>query len=255
MSRIAAKLSRLLLILLALCLPLGAVFAQENEPELSLALRRDFGYRGGDDIQGRFTLLARGPDDLVQATFYIDEQVVAELEAAPFEFTFSTGEYPLGPHTLALSAVSADGRELRSETRQVNFVTAEESWAAAGRIAIPIIAVSFGLLAIGGIVSVLMGRGRPKGFRSGQYGLAGGAVCRRCKMPFARHMLAPNLILGKLERCPHCGKWAIVPAASHADLEAAEGRWAEENERGGMQVEADSQESLQRQIDDSRFMD
>jgi hypothetical protein len=38
-------------------------------------------------------------------------------------------------------------------------------------------------------------------------------------MPFSRSVLAPNMLVGKLERCPHCRKWAIVGRAGSADLE------------------------------------
>lgn len=58
----------------------------------------------------------------------------------------------------------------------------------------------------------------------GDYGLAGGAICPGCGKPFARHPLAPNLLAGKLSRCPHCGKWSVVARATPAALAEAEAR-------------------------------
>jgi len=72
-------------------------FGQEGT-ELRLTVRRTFGYRGGDQIQGRFALGVEGPDDLVQVTFLMDGEVIAEDRESPFEYGFHTGDYPLGPH-------------------------------------------------------------------------------------------------------------------------------------------------------------
>ena len=102
---------------------------------------------------------------------------------------------------------------------------------------------------VGALAPVLMGRG--KTFKPKQYGVAGGAVCPRCTFPYSRNMLAPNLLVGKLQRCPHCGKWAIVPRASQTALDSAEQRWSKE---GTSSVEAPSEEEkLRQQIDDSRY--
>jgi hypothetical protein len=65
-------------------------------------------------------------------------------------------------------------------------------------------------------------------FVPGQYSLAGGAVCPRCELPYSRKTFSPNLLVGKLERCPHCGKIAVVGRASPSALEAAEARLSEQ---------------------------
>ena len=52
-------------------------------------------------------------------------------------------------------------------------------------------------------------------------------------------------------RCPHCGKWAIVPRASSDALQAAEERFAAEN-KGTIQTQSEA-EKLQQMIEDSRF--
>ena len=102
---------------------------------------------------------------------------------------------------------------------------------------------------VGALAPAIIGRG--KEFKPGNYGAAGGAVCSRCTFPYSRQVFAPNLLVGKLQRCPHCGKWAVVPRASRSELEAAEARWARE---GTSSVEAPSQEEQMRQLlDDSRY--
>jgi hypothetical protein len=109
------------------------------------------------------------------------------------------------------------------------------------------------LLGLGVVVALagpmLLGRGA---FHLGQYGPAGGAVCPRCRLAFGRHLLSPNLVLGKLERCPHCGRIGVVPRAAAEDLAAAEARWAEITPSSSA---APPDEQLRRQIEDSRYED
>ena len=64
--------------------------------------------------------------------------------------------------------------------------------------------------------------------------------------------MGPNLLVGKLERCPHCGKWAIAGRASPAQLEAAEARYEKDAHQG--EVDPDQHERrYERMLDDSRF--
>jgi len=72
-------------------------------------------------------------------------------------------------------------------------------------------------------------------------------------MPYSRHFFSPNMLLGKLERCPHCGKWAIVRAAYGTELREAEQRFRADQEQGNIQVEEDEAGRLKRMLDDSRF--
>ena len=92
-------------------------------------------------------------------------------------------------------------------------------------------------------------------FVAGQYSIAGGAICPRCTLPYTRNTFSPNLLVGKLERCPHCGKVAVVRRASPADLEAAEARLAAGAAPGEAPAEMSEAERLRRQLDDSRFED
>jgi 8-oxo-dGTP pyrophosphatase MutT (NUDIX family) len=96
-------------------------------------------------------------------------------------------------------------------------------------------------------------RGGGEVFVAGQYSMAGGAVCPRCKLPYSRKTFSPNLLVGKLERCPHCGKLAVVGRASPADLAAAEARLSAKSPPDAPKPQEDDAERLRRQLDDSRF--
>jgi hypothetical protein len=60
------------------------------------------------------------------------------------------------------------------------------------------------------------------------------------------------MLVGRLERCPHCGKWSMVRRATPQELEAAENRLAEDEGRGALVVD-DEKERVRRMIDESRF--
>lgn len=234
-------------VLLAAAVP---VAAQDPEP-LPLSLSRDFGFASGGRIQGTFSLRVRGPEDLVRVEFVIDGRVVAVDEEPPFRYQFNTGSYALGTHTLAAVGTTADGRRLSSRVHSLEFVSAEEGFRVAGSIVLPLLAVIGALTLLGVLLPALLDRG-PR--RAGEYGLGGAAVCRRCGLPFGRSLLAPNLLTGKLARCPHCRAWQIARRASRAELEEAEARLAMQAGLGATQVE-DEAERLRRRIEDSRFED
>jgi hypothetical protein len=246
-------LSRILpLLLLALLLLPVPGLAQEGDETLELTIRRDFGYGGGTRIQGRFSMRVSGPDDLTRVEFLIDDQVVFSESEPPYRYNFSTGEFPAGVHTLSAIGYRQDGSTLQSRTWTFEFLTAEQARADIVKIVVPLVGVVVLFMLIGVLTPFLLGR-RKRGFRPGGYGTAGGAVCTRCGLPFSRHVLSPNILLGKLERCPHCGKWMIASAASRAELEAAEERLKSDSQRGRLQPEEDEREKLERMLDESRF--
>ncbi len=244
---------RIVLVLLLLALLPVSAAAQDSEETLELRLTRDWGYGGfGDDIQGTFSLRASGPDDLARVDFLIDGQVVHTIDEAPFRYQFNTDDYALGMHTLTAIGYTAQGDELTGREFTREFVSASASGDFVMKTVLPLVAV---ILVIAVVVSILPGLlGRNKGrFELGKYGAAGGAVCPRCQMPYARSFLAPNMLVGKLSHCPHCGKWAIVRAASAANLQAAEDRYRAENESGIADSAESEEDKLRRMIDDSRF--
>lgn len=230
----------------ALLAPLDRSNVQAAD-ELQLTVRRNFGFRAGSRIQGQFTLGVDQATDLDRVQFLIDGQIVGEAAGPPFEFRFHTGDYSLGTHQLAAIGKTRSGTELRTAARSFEFVSAEDSWQAAGKIAVPLVIVLVVMIGAGTLGPVLIGRQRK--FVPGVNGAAGGAVCPRCRKPYSRSLLSPRLIVGKLERCPHCGKWAVVRRASASELETAEQLLQSESGR----TAAVPSDDLQRMIEESRF--
>ena len=224
-----------------------SAFAQDEE--LSLRLTRDWGYGAGAQIQGKFSLRVEGPDDIARVDFIIDGDVVHTASAPPFRYQFHTDDFTPGLHTMTAVGYKADGTPLYGTEYVRHFLSADEAKSSTMKIIIPILGIVGIATLVGAFAPVLMMRG--KEFKPGNYGAAGGAVCPRCTFPYSRNVLAPNLLVGKLQRCPHCGKWAIVSRASQVDLTAAEERWAKE---GTSTVEAPSDEEKRRQmLEDSRY--
>ena len=255
MIRKLIPLFPLTLLLLLSIIP--SVSAQEEG--LTLKHSKDYGYAGAGDIQGTFSMKVSGPDSLMRVDFLIDGEVIGEDSQSPFRFQFSTGNYALGPHTLSAVGYTDDGRTLQSNQINVNFVTSEEGWTSAGKFVIPILGVIFGVMLLSFLVPWLMSRGKPKATvplgAPRNYGVAGGAICSRCKRPFSRHLLAPNMLFGKFERCPHCGKFGIVPRATSAQLAAAEAAELEIATEGEQAPILSEEQRLQRDIEDSRYED
>lgn len=246
---------RLCICLAILCfvMPLAA---QDLPPDLTLRLRRDFGYGGmGIEIQGTFSLLIEGPDDMNHVVFKLDDEVLGELSEAPFRWQFLTDRFPPGIHTLAATGSTAAGRELHSNVVTAKFLSKDEAGKKVFQVVVPLVGGIFGALAIGLLFTFLstIRRGKtPTTSSPRRYGLAGGAICPKCARPFARHLWAPNLVVGKLERCPHCGKWSIVARASSVALAAAEAaERADAGEQGAPVLS--EEERLRRALEASRF--
>ncbi len=249
MKRLLVR-SLIFLLLASLFLTLPA-HAQEGEETLTLSLKRDFGYGGGVQIQGLFTMSVQGPDNLVLVDFFIDDVVVNSDREPPFCYQFHTDDYSLGMHAFSATGTTSDGKVLHTAERNKEFVPASTGWKAAANIALWTVGIS---VLVGGLAfafPILLSKKQPS-FQIGDYGPLGGAVCPRCHLPFKRHLLSPSLVTSKLERCPHCGKLAIVAKATDAELQAAEGRYEAEGQLGKFENE-DEEERLRRMVDDSRF--
>ncbi|MBC7261921.1 MAG: Ig-like domain-containing protein, partial [Chloroflexi bacterium] len=154
--------------------------ARAEEPQLILRLRRDFGYGGFGEIEGRFTLSASGPQDLTRVIFYLDDEPVAEVSQAPFQWQFHTGNFPPGVHTMYAVGYTHDGQELRSNALQVRFLTAAESRQAMSRLLVTLLGAIAGITVLSAAVTFLLSGGRSRPHPSGipqNYGLFGGAIC------------------------------------------------------------------------------
>jgi hypothetical protein len=226
------------------------VHAQDVDQTLVLDFNRDFGYGGfGGDIQGRFSLKVSSPDDIVRVEYFLDGELVYQGNEPPFRWQFNTASFSEGKHVFSAVGYRADGSQLQAEEFSRTFLSSENAWSQTGDLIVPILVI-VGIATLGGVLGPVL-LGRNKTHTPGVYGMAGGAVCPRCTFPYSRNMMSPNLLVGKLSRCPHCGKWAIVPRAAPADLQAAEGRFA-----AGSQTAIDApteEDKLQQMIEESRY--
>lgn len=242
---------RVLPIAACLLLLLAAIpAAAQTTCQLSIDFHRDFGYAASGEIQGAFSLTADGAENLARVDYYLDDQLLGSATQPPFKISFNTGDYPLGRHAFRAVGTTSDGGRICSPDRTVEFVSAEEGWAMVGKIVLPILGLVLVITLLGTVGPMLLGRKSP--FRLGEYGAAGGAICPRCNMPFSRHLMSPHMVFGKLERCPHCGKWSIVTAASVSALSQAEARWQADSHQGELRPETES-DRLRDQIDESRY--
>ena len=245
----------LLALLLSHPLP---TLAQAEEAELKLSLSRDFGYASGTgDIQGTFSMHASGPENLAKVEFIIDGEVVYTDNEEPFRFQFSTDVYQPGTHTMSAVGYTQDGVSLQSNQYQRNFVTAEEGGRAALNIVIPLLSVIFGLMLLSYVVPALFQRGKhvPLGTQR-NYGLVGGTICPKCKRPFPFNFFSFKLIVGRLERCPHCGKWGVLQRYPLEMLRAAEAaELAGAADSAGQFNGQTEDDQLKKALDDSRYQD
>ena len=244
-----------LLAILGFVTPAGAQVVEE----LELSVSRDFGSSDGTgDIQGTFSMKVTGPSNLVQVRFYIDNTVIAEDTEPPFKVQFVTDDYAPGKHTMHAIGYTSDGRELRTREMTFNYMTAEESWQRGLKIVLPILVlVLVWKLLSTGVPSLSRGRKKGELLPPGEknYGVIGGTICPRCASPFALNFFSPNLLVGKLVRCPNCGKWFIGRRASNDDLLIAEeAAWRQAH--GATRVsEMKDEEKIRKELDDSKYQD
>ena len=204
----------LLILLFSLTL---SVYGQGNE--YIVHLRRDFGYGGGRDIRGTFTISLDGQEEQVESvTFLMDGDSMIVVHEAPFKYQFHTDDYGFGEHFLSARVTLEDGRIEVTPALQYNFVSPE-----AEREQVVTILVT---LVIFGVIQAIFLKDKTRhGKRpvEGQnYGLLGGTICPKCGYPFSRHIWGLNLVVGKLDRCENCGKWVMTTRENPDALREAE---------------------------------
>jgi hypothetical protein len=235
--------------------------AKENyqEDQFQIRMKRNWGYSSGTGkIQGTFTIQASGSDDLSRVLFYLDDQVLGETNAPPYELRFVTDDFPLGSHRIYAVGKTASGEELVSNTVQVEFVSADQGWQAAGNIIVPLVVVILGAVGLAIVVPLVFTRGKKEQLPPGaprSYGYYGGAICPKCSRPFSRHIYGLNLGLHKYDRCPYCGKWSLVRRASKEELETAEFAEITAAQEGIFQPKSSEEDALRKNLEDSRFED
>jgi len=236
----------------------GLAWAQEEFP-LKLSLSRDFGYSSGTgQIQGTFSMKVTGPDNLSRVVFLIDDQPMGEITAAPFKVRFKTDSYPLGVHTLSAVGYTADGQELHSNGKKAQFVEASEGWKTAGKIVLPILGILVGISIVAYLIPAIFIRGKKSHLPLGaprHYGIMGGTICPKCNRPFGIHIWGLNMVIGKLDRCPHCGKWSLVTSASQEALRAAETAEMELDKPIPSQPITPDEADLRKELENSRYTD
>ncbi|MEX1072005.1 MAG: Ig-like domain-containing protein [Anaerolineales bacterium] len=222
--------------------------AQEETPALTLRLNRDFGYGGfANDIEGLFSLIAEGPDDLTRVNFYIDDELINSDDAVPWRHQFSTKDFDAGVHRLYAEGSTINGQTLRSNEIVRVFLTSEEAKGKIVGLLGPLLGLVVAIMLLTAGLPMLFGRKKPE---IGKYGVSGGAVCVKCGLPFPLHFFSMHFGRSNLERCPHCGKWVWVRRAKADDLIAAQARWRGDETKPSGKGESGR---LKQQIDDSRY--
>ena len=244
------KWLRIVLVSAVLLFPV-TVFAAQDGVRLQLGLTRNFGYGGLGKIQGNFTLkISNPPEGLREVRFYVDGELLETVEAEPFIYRFHTSEFDAGERDMYASGTLSSGTILESNHISKEFLSSDQAWGETQQIIAPLLIGTAILSLLGVGIPLLVNRN--KMFVLGKYGPAGGVICPRCELPFSRAVFSPNLLAGKLVRCPHCGKISILPRASNARLQEAESRYTQKDEPGTIHpVKGD----LQKLIDESRFED
>ncbi|MGE5220852.1 MAG: Ig-like domain-containing protein [Omnitrophica WOR_2 bacterium] len=251
-------MSARLCVLLVLCVAmLPFKPAQAQASQLTLNLKRDFGYNSGTGkIQGTFTITVSGPANVNRVIFYIDNTMMGEANTAPFKLQFLTDKYPVGLHTIHATGYTSDNQELVSNRIQAEFVTADEGLKAAGQIAVPILGIVLVIAVLSILFPILSSRGKKVSLALGSprnYGVSGGAICPRCKRPFAIHFYGLNLLTRKLDRCPYCGRWSAVKRLPLDVLRQAEKDELTFAKEGELIVQESEEEKLRKELDDSRY--
>jgi len=234
--------------------------ALAQEVSLEIRLRRNWGYGGFGKIQGLFTISASGPDNLAKVTFYLDGEVMAEVDQSPFRYQFTTDDYPLGEHTFTATGTTSTGETLDSNEITTTFVEASEGWGTVSKILIPTFAIVVIAMLISFIVTFYTGKKRlnPPPGTARQYGRSGGAICPKCDRPTPLHWFGMNLGTRKYDRCENCLKWSSMKTISTSELRQAE---ADELERARSEEESllaggvSEEDKLRKELEDSRFQD
>jgi hypothetical protein len=241
----------LLLIVLLACIESEpsavSAYAQESTP-VEIKLSRELGFGLGGQIQGRFSIKADGPVELNRVEFYIDDQLIAEDRSPPFSARFNTGDFEGGVHQLTAIGFTSDGRELLSNRISRQFVSVQNVVLIVGTIIVLVVGLR--------LASHYFTRGKHSNAGS-SIGYLGGTVCSSCGRSFGIHWWSMRLGFGRLDRCPHCGKWSMVSRSSAEALAAAEQLESEpaKAESNINEQQAEDDEILRRQIDESRYSD
>jgi hypothetical protein len=244
-------------LLVGLVLSLAVLPAQAQS--YSIHMTRNFGYGGGVNIRGTFTISLTGDESQVEkVSFLIDGSSIAVVEEAPFNFQFHTDDYGFGMHLLTAEYTLVDGTTALTPSIQYNFVSPDEEKSQVTSIFLWLGgAIVVALLVVGLVQGVLL-KGKRQNHVPGEprnYGMLGGTVCPKCGRPFPRHFWGIKLVVGRLDRCDNCGKWSMTHRASADELAAAEAAEMRDVRADQQVTEGTVEPKRQDSLDDSRYMD
>jgi hypothetical protein len=232
------------------------VQAQANE--LTIKFSRDFGYSaiGSNRIQGLFSISASSTQKLEKVTYFLDNEKLGEVNEEPYKLQFNTDDFRVGQHSIYAEGIAVSGEIIKSKEVTFTFISSKESRSETLKLIGPILGLALVVALLSALVPALRRKKKgtlPMGTQR-NYGAAGGAICKKCNRPFERHVMSPNLILGKLEMCPHCGKWGIYRTLPIDVLRDAENEELALNDSSDSSVEgSDADELIKKELDDSRF--
>jgi len=202
-----------------------SVVAQDDDYRVHI--RKDFGYGMGNTIQGRFSMRLLGDEAQVErVTFFVDDEVIASVDSAPFRAQFSTEDFEVGNHQLYAKVELSDKGVYITPAAQFRFISSGEAGKGITTLLIGLGGATILTLLIVAGVQVLLIKNKPKQSSSSakprDYGILGGTICPKCGRPFPRHIWGVNLMVGRLDRCEHCGKWVMTVRATPDVLRSAE---------------------------------
>lgn len=232
------------------------VNAQSND--YAVHLRRNFGYGGGSNIRGTFTISLLGEEESVESvTFLIDDEPMATVSEAPFNFKFQTDDYGFGPHRLWAQVTLDNGQVVETPSIQYNFVSPSTEREHVITIVGGVVgAIIVALLLVAGLQSLFIKGKQPGTHEPGSprnYGLLGGTICPKCQRPFPRHIWGMNLIVGRLDRCENCGKWVMTVRATPTALRLAEEAELEAQKRD--QEPPNVKPEIKNDLDETKYLD
>jgi len=106
-------------LIVGLITPLSFSNAQET---VEIRLKRTFGMAFGDTIQGTFTVVGIGSDNIINLTLLFDGNVVSFIETNSLSYRFQTKEYEPGDLNMTLVGYDSSGNSY-SSTKIVNVMT------------------------------------------------------------------------------------------------------------------------------------
>jgi hypothetical protein len=104
------KLKRTFLLVLLLALFLAFISMNAlAKPTLTLDFQRNNGYGMGNNLNGDWTINTNVSQNVTRVEFYLDNWLEANDSVAPFSWSFNTGDYSTGPHTIKVVAFDSAG--------------------------------------------------------------------------------------------------------------------------------------------------